>query len=811
MKHGDHTRLDQLVLETSQGFDLVFTAMIHEDKKRARTLLIYIDKVFEYLLLRNDEANVKGTHLHLPIVLQDQKALVLEYLLIKLFYRALEGDNGHSDHIAAKIGALTFQLERNQVPDNASAKNGGNREYKKWKAQWERTRSERSFLQAINCSHKSFLPSIVINGQQNDLEGFEENLYATTFEQLSKWRSYVLLNDKKFTKLVNDLAKSELLRGIKTILLFDYAGRDIFRDCDINSLSRYHEVGVEIKDLIIVTFGAESFRLKKQITRCASVNKRYFNQSQPTRPYLGSHVFDKSEIELLLHQEPSRPSIHWIGEKNTALDAFIDITHGLELHELRTIHVFNLFMIAITPAVASYIVQDLFNDQIEEGLFRSEVRAQVSSLNEEQKGLLKDCISALLAQITPLWTGGKHRIKELAVGRALALIVPYPLVNDRVFLKELNSMLDQAKFTTYSWRDMKNMLIDEKLIITLNYKDPGRYPFDVFPSIVEHKLNPEVEFHALFFKMLFAKRFKNCTKEYVITQNTMLRNPFRRRYFGWTTNEYAIDQTDLTDEEVLEDIDDQEYDMHDPAEMIKVTYSDGDHSSFYPSKQLIIGDKHKYKVIRADQLSDQSIGYGIQPLDDIHADLNLFEISREEESELESIKKSFGLRDPRTVLWKVLLKEKRGQYLNDQALYDTVAQLIGDHEFVRFQHFRINWLDPASDLLIPRKRRHFRSICEYLDLPQSYYRLKLKKRASITQNTRQSNQKKNRLLAQMFNERSFDDDMIWTGAKFQHLLDAHDLEEHGMTEDNVDQEIKALADLLRENISIRSIQKIEFP
>lgn len=803
--------LDQMVREPALGFDRVFAAMTHPQKGMARGFLIYIDRTLDFLLERENEGRVKGSHLHLPLVIADQKALVLEYLIIKLFFRAMVVDTGNSTYVADEIGALTKQLERNQIPEAASAKNGGNREYKKWKGQRKRLADQRAFLMSITDSGKSLLPSVVVNGQQNDLIWLLDNLYTTDPGRLTEWRSYILLNDERFSTLLSNLAKTGILQGLNMVMLFDYDGRNIFNGCDINMLDKYHTSGVKIKDLIVVTFSRDVFRLKQQISRCTSVYRRYFNRSQPTLGDSASYVFDRRELQQVLHMRPSKPSIHWLGNRDGSLDTFVELTHTMDIGELRTIHAFNLFMIAITPAITDRIIDDLFSPRTTVGLFRPEVRERISTLSDVDRTTLKETTFALLKYIGSVWQTAAHKINELADGKTVAFIIPFPLADDAAFTRELGRFLGSIRFKTYSWRDLKLGIINAPVIITLNYKDTGRYPFEVFPSIFEHELPAGTQFHALFIKVLFASRFQRCSKEYAATQDTMLKGAFRKKYLGWQGHDHSFNDSDLGDEVIFEDVNDQEYDIHDPAELIRITYADGEHSSFYPSKQLILEQEHGYKVIRADQLSEKEIGAAIQPLDDIHEDLNLFSITKAEESELARIKQELGIKDNKAVLWKVLLKGKISEQVNDQQLYQIVAKSTGEPEFVRYQHFKNNWLDPGSELLIPRKRRHFRSICEYLGLPQSYYRLKLKKRASMTQNTRQSNQKKNRLLAQMFNEGSFDTGVDWNERTFYHLLVSHDLEEHGITEENVNQEMRALADLLRENIYTRTIQKIERP
>jgi len=191
--------------------------------------------------------------------------------------------------------------------------------------------------------------------------------------------------------------------------------------------------------------------------------------------------------------------------------------------------------------------------------------------------------------------------------------------------------------------------------------------------------------------------------------------------------------------------------------------------------------------------------------------LNLFQITQEQERELHQIKQQHGVSEPAHALWKVLLAKKLACDSDAALLYDQIGKVLGESDFVRFEHFKNHWLDPKSRLLIPRKRKHFRMICDHLELPRAYYRLKLKKRSSLVTNSRQSNARMNSLLSQMINEGLFEDGVQWARIELQHYLELHELEDKGITHDNLKDELQALTDLLRDKIELRTIKNIERP
>jgi hypothetical protein len=199
----------------------------------------------------------------------------------------------------------------------------------------------------------------------------------------------------------------------------------------------------------------------------------------------------------------------------------------------------------------------------------------------------------------------------------------------------------------------------------------------------------------------------------------------------------------------------------------------------------------------------------IQPLDDLYAGLNLFQITPDQELELQQIKQMRGVLDASRALWKVELMRRLNEEMDEMNLFEQIGRIFGEKDFVRFEYFREHWLNAESDLLIPRRRRHFRLLCEYLELPGAYYRLKLRKRSSMRANSRESNYKMNGLLTQMIEEGLFELDLDWAEVPLQHLIEAHELEERGITNENLKEEMRVLTELLRENLQLRQVKKIE--
>jgi hypothetical protein len=734
------------------------------------------------------------------------KEVILEFLAIKLFYRSLDKDKGNSDHIATRLQDLSALLRRDQLPAGASAKNGGNRIYKEWHDQRAVLRKERDFLSSIIDNHKGLSPNVILNTLVHDAPVIDDIHFTTTIKNFTR-KAYILHNVEKFTDLIKALYRQDALQNIKDIVLFDCMGRTLFSACNKTQLEQYKDEAVHIEHLIAISFGKTPFRLKQLIDKSDSIYQKHFDLSPNTILNKGTYIFQEHEVQQLSGVNIPRKNITWIKGAEEEVKNYWELTATLDMPQLRTIYVFNIFMAAITLRIANKIIDHLFNKQESENLFKEEVYEAIAELTEEEKSELKIVVNVLLKKVVEIWATAKPNVLRAVQHKSsIALIVPFSLVNDTIFDSEMRHFLPGIGFKLYSWKDVKTRNIRDKCILSINYRDTGKYPFNIFPSTFENNSNEDTFFLSYFLSAFFGKRYTQCEQTYKAQLNKRLTNSFRRKYLG--VQDVEVIPTPLPDGMSFDDIDDdQDNDFTDPTDSVTVTYNDNSHTTFYPAKMLIVRrpEEHAFSVVRADELAEEECkDHKIQPLEELYDGLNLFEISPEEEKELEKMKLAYNIADKNKVLWKVLLARKRTE-VTDEILYEHVGKATGDSLFVRYPYFREKWLDPKSELLIPRRRKHFRAICEYLALSPAYYRLKLKKSASEKWSKRTNTQKTNRLLTQMFNEGLFNDGVDWNKVRLDHLLTTHDLEANGITEDNVTTELQALVALLKENISMKVV------
>src|SRR5699024_164883 len=78
---------------------------------------------------------------------------------------------------------------------------------------------------------------------------------------------------------------------------------------------------------------------------------------------------------------------------------------------------------------------------------------------------------------------------------------------------------------------------------------------------------------------------------------------------------------------------------------------------------------------------------------------------------------------------------------------------------VSLLHFKNNWLNPESDSMAPLSKKVFIELCNFLNLPKTYFILVQRLRNISKQSSRQSTRRMNRLLQDLFNDSSFDKDV----------------------------------------------------
>lgn len=510
--------LARLVVESDDLFERIFREMNHPEKITARSVLVYFDKVLDYLFKEKYDDGIKPIHIHFPMVLDQLNQIVLEFLTIKLFYRSFHLDNNESGYIDRRIDALKANISRLvYFPENAKGMNGRNKKYRDQIKQRDTLGRELRFLSSFKDSGKGFTPNVVINLLVHDSSRLSNSLYSCSFEEWTKGRTnYVLYNDNSFGKILNEFAKTIGLSLVRDIVLFDCSSRSQFSTININYLEQYIPEGLAPKTLIVLSFSKSPFRLKRLIQQCGSIYQRHFSLASTRLSLPTAHVFSDNEIRMLLGCTLPEHRVNWINGGEEELGEFVRLIHSFDLPELRSIFVFNLFMVSISSKVANHILQQLFDASESSNFFRPEIREAIQELADSEQKELKAVLSLLLEKLASVWYF--YRISLIQVIRkssgVVAFLVPHCVVNDKLFKKEFRSLISSDNFVLCSWKDVKaNSLTTDELFI-LNYKDPGRYPFNIYPNLLEFRDVYKGQWQIHLISAFFQHRYEQCLREY---------------------------------------------------------------------------------------------------------------------------------------------------------------------------------------------------------------------------------------------------------------------------------------------------------
>ena len=360
----DPDRLYNLIEEPDEGFDLVFKQLTSVVKKDLRPLLVYLDKVLNYLLAREGEG-MRCSQVHLPQLSEEGREILLEFIAVRTFYRSLDRDTQQDDYAGQQLRHLQRMLERNEAPTDAKAAKGGNPAYRQWKEKKRRWAAEVAFLRDIATARKSLCPDTILNIPGGYWHVLEESLHATTLEELEKGkkRSYCLLNDSlSLTDLLRRLHALGRLEPIRQVILFDSDRKRVFTGYEKDSLTRCSG-RMPMQDLVIISFERKSFRLSSVINRMQGIYRIYFRTMERRIHFADSYVIQEEEVEQLLKNADRALSIKWVGRDSELFADYLDLVNGYEVEELGRILVLNIFSGAINKSVAGVLLKDLVRDR----------------------------------------------------------------------------------------------------------------------------------------------------------------------------------------------------------------------------------------------------------------------------------------------------------------------------------------------------------------------------------------------------------------------------------------------------------------
>lgn len=791
--------------------------LIQGEKKEKNILLLrYIHLILNEIFSKEND-NPQIFHLHFTHWLDDDSlSIIAQYLLIRLFKESYTTNNlssVNSDWFESVKLKLNSKLRKlNTCPDGASGKNGGNRIYKSWIKEKNDTKALINFYSKLGDSNE-ILNNTVFNcqvGLANSINDFlTTNPYACTIDNYNAYPTFNLLNTKSTLNEIDEINNS-IIDNLENVVLFDCERKKIMQHFSLQDIKDYD---VSLKRYIIFSFGSKNNSVQNLRDKLELIQSRFKITNNESYPIL------QSEIDYCLNRKSIKHiPVSFVGiEKSSFWDAFLLETNVLDLYELRSIKMMNLYSLCFDRAIKDFIFQDIFSEKDTSELISEETKLRLLDLRDEDLSTLRDCLGNMLELI--ISSNIKQSVSEKTKSKTTMVIDGFILKSKRLrsLISVSLSLKDSIKLI--SWSELISNTYDN--VIILSYQDQGKYPYYFYPNVIETTVLKGVKITAIYHKFLFLTRYQ--WAKYNVTKDVykLLDHPLRQKYFQWERLKKSINDLKPEIEENTSWDLEQQYSGNTNRETIKLKLKGEREKTFNSSDLFIYSTDNKiFKVEKIGYIIetiDEDEKYFVHYLDEIQERINLYEKIMDrshQDEELNIIRQQFQINETDSGrLWKLLLKQKVSKS-NEEALYEELKNHFETKglKIVSLHHFTNNWLNPESDSIAPISKRVFIELCNFLGLPPIYFTLIRRLRNVSKQSNRQSTRQMNRLLQDLFNDSSFDEsadinNIITTN--LESYKRKHPLDELGIDERYLGDNLVALVELIKPEIVLKEMEKFK--
>lgn len=817
--------LRKLTANGSDEFNLVFDSLNKTNKANYKELLIYVDKILSQCL---DGVGFKYLNLHIEGINEETQSIITQFLVIKSFYNAIKTplqDEALAKKIVELDRILTYRYK--ETPSYVSGKKL-NKRAKIWKEGKMKISALLKFYKALHHRYGdfvSFAPRKIINLLANEHQGllrsFESTPYAVSLKNDFRDSSCVLLNSELYLNDIDGITLpdgSYLFDVIESIVIIGCEGRKTSRSFSYEELSRLNQG--KLKSLLVVSFSEGSVGFHKLKTRLERIMGLY--HSIPKFPDYKAYLIPEVEIDLLHGKKglnENRVSFYGAGQ-SSFWDEFKALVNRYEgLYELRSLKMMNIYSLSLSDEIRDLILTDIFDIGLPSNLLTENSREELRHLSKETIDRMRSALYNTLSFII-LSGWPKYLVEQIDVNSTI-IVSHYFKNNDRLVKAFKNALQLTSRNQIHSWLTAS---LDEKegSILVLDYRDGGRFPYTIRPNIIElSRDNWSVTF-CRFLDVFFKSKYDWACYNYSNDFIKLLKNDIRLDHFELEFLARNIKaEKPIRDDTVVWGIE-QQLEPSRSSQTIRISFQDGSRRSYQPSELFIVryGAISRFIVTKAMNLLEENIDEDlhIQMLDEIHSDFNIYErIANKdrEEKELQFIKTRYNLNKAEKAerLWKILLKRK-GHGKSLEEFYSEVQAFLhgrGSH-LVSIGTFEEHWINADSDTLIPRERRAFFLLCEYLGLPNSYFTIMVRLKNVEVQNSRDNSRQMNSLLSDLINAGCFNDGNdiagILEGIK-NHLQRGHNLNEIGLNTDTLVEDLQTLVELLKPFFNLSQVREIE--
>lgn len=816
--------IKKLVSSPRNGFEQAYNLIKNEVTEEIKKLLIYFDSIVSDLI--NQGEGLQYVHIHIEGINKEYSNVLVKFLLVRFYIKALMNDQCQSKNIVFdnEISEIKKILSQNSLPEGVKS---SSREFKAWLKNRKDKNERIKFLNFLKDTNPfaTLFPNSIINlliSTKNELSNeFVLNEIGLPIELLPNKSSYVILNEKSFSQLKDVFVEDKrLLTIIENVIVFNSQRRSEFKEFNFFQLKKYNQqFGTKFKNLIIVSTDYEKQPFSSLKNKLETIESRFIKL--PKYPNYNTYIISTIELGHILDKPVAEDSsIGFFDERENIL--WEEFKHMLSfyvgLEELTSIKLMNIYSFAFNSKLKSIILSKIFcNDK--SSILKKETREILhNDLSENAIGELKKSLSNILDYIiTSQWL---EQVKQYISSNSIILIPEY-FFADIHLRSEIASTLGSRPNHLKSW--FVKFDSDEKEILILDYRDRGRFPFNIKPNIQVNSFEYYKSIHGIFISYFFQNKYDWNEYQFRSNRIKLLKHPLKEKLFSWQEIEETNLKTKPTHKELIYNWDEENtYSSNSENSIYKVYLKNQRRPlSCYGADLFIYSSEFNnsiFRVLRIDELikvNEEKLS--IQKLEDFYDTLNLADSlspPKTHNKEVEFLLKQYGLNSnyPPEKLWKKLLSDKSQK---NSDIYNEIQKFFeaNNIKLVSFQRFQYSWIDVESDILIPRGKKIFSLLCDYLNLPKSYYLIMRRIRNSGRSNERLRTSINNKMFKYLFNDGCFDPEsdlkeIITTNLKL--YKKEIDFEELGIEEDVVIiNELVSLVELLSKTLHLKELEKIK--
>ena len=391
-----------------------------------------------------------------------------------------------------------------------------------------------------------------------------------------------------------------------------------------------------------------------------------------------------------------------------------------DLLELNGYKIRNILSIVFDKKTRDLVLEDLFNKN---GTFlSSETKYNLFRyLSSDERIDLKNYLSTYLDyQIESEW---HQNITQLLNTESInTILIPAPILSHHLILTQLKTLFPKNKFV--DWHNYDTTA--KALILDYNHVWKKRNIFTVQDS------------GSIFY---FLKHFFENTylwKTYAEDKNIYgtLNTPLRISLFSseiLSEIKSKLDYFKPKNEEniwttLLDEYHNSMYNYIGKVE-IKIHFNKNKANNYSISNSFILVKENKFIIKNATEIIDNASKYEgeykVTNLENIILNIEVNKIIaaiEKDESVLKIVQplwQKFNLNEQDGRLWKQLLQNKAKE--NGMAIvFAEIERISGVKHFISLNTFEKTYCNPGSITIIPREKKVFKAICQYLELPLEY-------------------------------------------------------------------------------------------